>query len=412
MKFIFFVIAYVCLVACSQDEQFQPAYYSCNNALKVQSEANPNHQKYMELLDGITHSGVPGIMMAIQDTSHGMWSGASGKADLGNNIDLMPCNITRVGSTVKTFTAVTILLLQEEHKLDLDDPITKYLSPDYLEGIENAGQSTVRQLLQHSSGIYNYIVNLKFQTSSLNNLTKVWQPEELLSYARNKKASFAPGTDVLYSNTNYILLGRIIEEIEQKPFYEVFEEKIFRPLNLSATSCAAKDPVPNGIIRGYVDFYSNLDVINATYYSGWDYYTADGGLISNPVDLCTFLNTLFNGDILSPESLNEMINWQTPRGQIQQDYSVQYGLGIFRMETPYGEAYTHSGDAIGYAAAMFYFPRQHTTISWAVNGNYGKIDAFTQTPEAMGKIFECIFGSDTSGSEINTNQSILLFKSD
>jgi D-alanyl-D-alanine carboxypeptidase len=398
MKFIFFLTAYTCLVACRQDEQFQPSYYSCNNALKAQSETNPSDQKYMELLEGITHSGVPGILMAIQDTTHGMWSGASGKADLANNIDLLPCNITRVGSTVKTFTAATILLLQEENKLDLDDPITAYLSRDYLKDIANAGQATIRQLLQHSSGIYNYIVNLKFQTSSLNNLTKVWQPEELLSYARNKKANFAPGTDVQYSNTNYILLGKIIEEVEHKPFYEVFEEKIFRPLGLNATICAAKNPVPKGIIRGYVDFYSNLDVINTTYYSGWDYYTADGGLISNPVDLCTFMNALFTGNLLSPESLEEMMTWKTPRGQSPQDYNVQYGLGIFLMETPYGEAYMHSGDAIGYAASMFYFPRQHTTISWAVNGNYGKIDAFTQSPEAMEKIFGCILGSEISGS--------------
>ena len=393
MKMILSVSVLSLFLACTKDEHFEPEFYSCNNAQQEESATNPNHQKYQNLLNEIIRSGVPGIMLTISDTVHSTWSGASGKADIANNIDLLPCHITRVGSTIKTFTAVTILLLQEENKLDLDDKITVYLSSEYLADIENASNSTIRQLLQHSSGIYNYIVNLKFQTASINDLTKVWQPEELLSYARNKKANFAPGTDVMYSNTNYILLGKIIEEIEQKPFYEVFEERIFKVYNLNSTSCAAKDPVPDGIIRGYVDFYSNMNLINATYYSGWDYYTADGGLISNAYDLGNFMNELFAGNILSHESLNEMMNWQTPIGQTSDYYNTHYGLGIFRMETPYGEAYMHSGDAIGYYAVMFYFPRQKTSISWAVNGNYGKIDNFTQTPEAMDKIFECVFGS-------------------
>ncbi|MBK8289862.1 MAG: beta-lactamase family protein [Flammeovirgaceae bacterium] len=117
----------------------------------------------------------------------------------------------------------------------------------------------------------------------------------------------------MYSNTNYILLGMIISNIEGKPFYEVFEEKIFEPLSLRSTQFAASDPVPDGIIRGYVDFYSNLNVINATYYSGWDYYTADGGLISNAYDLNVFMTALVNGEIISQPSLDEMIIWQKPK---------------------------------------------------------------------------------------------------
>ena len=228
---------------------------------------------------------------------------------------------------------------------------------------------------------------MKFQTASLNDLIKEWKPEELLDYARGKKAYFEPGTDVLYSNTNYILLGMIISTIEGKPFYEVFEEKIFTPLNLTSTRFAAKDPVPDGIIRGYVDFYSNLDVINATYYSGWDYYTADGGLISNAYDLNVFLTALFSGQIISQNSLTEMMNWQKPKEADPDFFPLCYGLGIFKMETPWGDAYFHSGDAIGYYACMAYFPERETTICWAVNGNYGKIDEFTSTKSAMEKIF-------------------------
>ena len=284
MKAILLFFAMMSVVACEQDPFYDPVRYKCKESVGFNNELHPRHNDYQLLLDDITGSGTPGIMMTIRNQA-GTWSGVAGKADLASDIDLKPCHITRVGSTVKTFTAATILLLQEEGKLNLDDKITEYLSTDYLRGLANAETVTIRQLLQHSSGIYNYIVDSHFQTASLNDLIKVWRPEELLFYARNKPANFQPNDDVQYSNTGYILLGEIIEAIEKKPFYKVFEEKLFEPLNLSFTRFAAEDPVPEGIIQGYIDLYSNLNVVNATYYSGWDYFTADGGLIGNALSL-------------------------------------------------------------------------------------------------------------------------------
>jgi D-alanyl-D-alanine carboxypeptidase len=139
-----------------------------------------------------------------------------------------------------------------------------------------------------------------------------------------------------------------------------------------------------------VDFYSNLNVINATYYSGWDYYTADGGLISNPQDLNTFFTALFNGEIVSETSLNTMMEWQEPKQMDDEFFPIAYGMGLFKMKTPWGDAYFHSGDAIGYYACMTYFPDYNTTISWAVNGNYGKIDQYTSSKSAMEKIFDVV----------------------
>jgi D-alanyl-D-alanine carboxypeptidase len=391
-KFFFItLILSAVLFSCSKDEDIPATVFECVNPYPDSSLQNPSNTKYQDLIDGIKRSGVPGIMMSIQDPSSGMWSGASGKADLKSSVDLQSCNISRVGSTVKTFTASTIFLLQEEGKLSLDDKASLYLTSDDIKNIENADVATIRQLMQHSSGIYNYIQNLKFQTGSLNDLIKEWSPDELLSYARGKKAYFAPGTDVLYSNTNYVLLGMIITNIEGKPFWDVFQEKIFDPLNLTATSFAATDPVPTNIIRGYVDFYSNLNVMNSTYYSGWDYFTADGGLISNAYDLNIFLSALFAGKLISEASLNEMMDWRLPDNTDSEFYPVYYGLGIFMMETPWGQGYFHSGDAIGYYASMVYFPKEETTITWAVNGNYGAIDEYTQTKDAMDVIFETVF---------------------
>lgn len=387
--FLFLLAVFLLLLSCQEDTELDPTFYHCVPHADNNNQ-HPQAKELQSLIQSIVKAGVPGMMLSVHDELHGYWSGAYGVADLRSAVIIQPCQMTRVGSTVKTFTAVVIMLLQEEGLLSIDDLITVYLSDDDLLGIKNSQLVTIRQLLHHSSGIYNYILNAKFQTASLNDLKKVWQPEELLAYARGKEPYFAPGQDVRYSNTNYVLLGMIIEKVLGQPLHQIFRDKIFRPLELSATRFAAQDPVPPGIIRGYVDFYSNLNLINATYYSGWDYYTADGGLISNAHDLNKFLTQLFQGKILQDKSLQDMLTWRLPVENDPENFKTYYGLGLFKIETDYRDAYIHSGDAIGYYASMVYFPAQKRTISWAVNANYGRIDQYTQTKEAMHRIFDVI----------------------
>jgi len=385
-KTLYFILAIFLLNSCNKGVDINPTYYNCNFNFADSSDVNPNHNKYQSLLNDMTSSGVVGVNMSVYHTQTGMWMGASGKADLHNNIDMQPCNISRVGSTVKMLTATTILKLAEEGKLNIDDKISTYLQGDMIDKIKNADKATIRQLLQHSSGIYNYIQNLKFQTASLNDLIREWEPADLLAYAYNQKAYFQPDEDVRYSNTGYILLGLLIESIEGKAFYKVFEEKIFDPLGLTMTKFAAEDHIPDGIVRGYIDIYSNLQVLESTYFSGWDYYTADGGLISNPYDMNVFFRALMNGQIINSNSLKEMLTWKTPKETDPAFFPISYGLGIFKIETDKGIAYMHSGDAIGYYANMLYFPSDSTVIVYAVNSNYGKIDQFVSTKEAMEKI--------------------------
>ncbi len=380
------ILALFLLFACNKSEDINPSFYKCNFNFSDSSYENPNNNKYQLLLNDMTTSGVVGVIMSVYHTQTGIWIGASGKADLHNNIDMQVCNLSRVGSTVKMFTATIVLKLMEEGKLNIDDKISSYLQGDVINKIENADKATIRQLLQHSSGIYNYIQNLKFQTASLNDFIKDWKPDDLLKYAYNQKAYFQPDEDVRYSNTGYVLLGLLIEKIEGKPFYKVFEEKIFIPLGLTLTKFAAVDHIPSGIVRGYIDMYSKLQVIESTYFSGWDYYTADGGLISNPYDLNIFFQSLMSGQIINSNSLNEMMTWKTPKKTDPAFFPIFYGLGIFKIETKKGIAYMHSGDAVGYYANMLYFPSDNTTIVYAVNSNYGKIDHFISTKEAIEKI--------------------------
>ncbi len=390
IKSIYYLLTLCIVISCRKGEHIEPTFYHCNFNFADSSLNHANNNKYQSLINDMTSSGVVGITMSVYQPVNGIWNGASGKADLHNNINMLPCNISRVGSTVKMYTATVILKLMEEGKLSLDDKISDYLKGDVIHKIENADKATIRQLLQHTSGIYNYIQNLRFQTASLNNLIKEWKPEELLGYAYNQNAYFKPGEDVRYSNTGYILLGMLIEKIEGKPFYKTLEEKLFVPLDLKMTKFAAEDHIPHGIARGYIDLYSNLQVIESTYYSGWDYYTADGGLISNPYDMIKFYQALINGKIIKSNTLNEMFKWKLPKEHDNSFFPISYGLGIFKIETNWGTAYMHSGDAIGYYANMLYFIDDGTTIVYAANSNYGKIDDFLSSKKAMEKIIATI----------------------
>lgn len=385
----------LCLVlflfaACKKGENIEPAFYHCNFNFTDSSATNINDTKYQNLINSITASGVVGISMSVYKPQAGMWLGASGKADLHNDVDMKPCHITRVGSTVKMFVAAIILKLQEEGKLNIDDKISNYLGGDNINKLKNADQATIRQIMQHASGINNYIQDLQFQTASLNDWIKEWDADELLKYSYNKAPYFSPDEDVRYSNSGYILLGLLIEHIEGKPLYKVLDEKIITPLGLTSTVFAGKNPVPDGIVRGYIDMYSNFNVIESTYFSGWDYYTADGGLISNVYDMNVFFSALMNGQIINTNSLDQMLRWKAPKEVAVDFFPISYGLGIFKIETPKGIAYMHSGDAIGYNANMFYFPGDSTTVVYTVNSNYGKIEPLVSSKEAMLKVINTI----------------------
>ncbi len=378
------------LLTCDREPVRSQQSYDCELTVPDPPPLIPGALNLAGIMQDLTTLAVPGAQWAITDADGQTWTGAAGVADVYNQVRLQPCHRTRVGSTVKIFTAVTCLLLQEEGLINLDDRVADYLSTEQLEGFRNIDEITLRQLLHHTSGLPNYITNPRFQTASLNELEKVWTPGELLAYSRDEPAEFPPGTDVRYSNTGYVLLGDVITQVAGKPFYEVFRERLFTPLGLAHTQFAATDPVPRDLVRGYVDLYANGELINATYYSGWDYFTADGGLISNAYDLSRFLHLLFGGTVLRSGSLTEMMEWLPDEIGDPETFPTDYGLGIFRITTPFGPAYIHSGDAIGYFASVAYFPGQEISLSWTVNANYGSLDEFTQSRSAMESIYQAV----------------------
>jgi D-alanyl-D-alanine carboxypeptidase len=264
----------------------------------------------------------------------------------------------RIASITKTFTATVILQLVDAGKLHLDDPVSKY-QPE----VPNGAHITIRELLNMTSGIFNYDEDRGFLHTWQADPGKVWNPQEELAIAFKHPPYFAPGKGFYYSNTNYILLGLIIEQITHQPVEEVFQQRIFTPLGMNgsslppATSAAIPDPHPQGYMFGTL-----LDLLegpkanaaagtphDVTSWSLWG-WTA-GSAISTVHDLKIWAKALATGKLLSSAAHQEQLSF-TPQSQ------DGYGLGVAN----FGGVLGHNGANPGFQSFMGYQPQTGATI--------------------------------------------------
>ncbi|MDH5717945.1 MAG: beta-lactamase family protein [Spirochaetia bacterium] len=331
--------------------------------------------------------GLVGVSMMVA-SPQGTWYGAAGKVSLECGKDFQPSHYSRIGSITKTYTAVMILRLSELGIVNLDDSITKYLPGRITDEIAHASVITIRQLLNHTSGIYSYTDILSFGLDLLNNPYQLNSEEDLLKYISGKPGYFLPGESMHYSNTNFLLLGLIVENAYGKNLKNAFVDLLKTPLSLNHTFLDPDHMIPEGTSQGYLNMDSNGDITNATDYLMGQY--ADGGIVANVFDMYTFMNSLVNGAILLPITLTEMKTWVDVE---QPEFGLtKYGLGLRYWSTPYGGAYGHTGGSWGYLAEMFYFPDHDTYFILLVNGSLGKFNEIVDF-EIHKKIPELLFSS-------------------
>lgn len=259
----------------------------------------------------------------------------------------------RVGSISKPFVATMILQLVDEGMVDLDKPLGTYL-PDTPVGAD----VTIRELLSHKSGLPNYTSNPSFFLDVTADFTHTFEPEEILSYVTKTEA--APTGVFEYSNTNYILLGMLLGHFDEITLNESLQERVAGPLGLENTTF-----VGHGVAEpvGLVSFWSfglNTGLTNIEYESVASGAWAAGALVSTVDDLATFLTSLFDGDLISVESLAEMT-----------DTGISgYGLGLFVAQ--FGNdnpGYAHNGSIPGFSATMGISPGSGDLIVIVVNND-------------------------------------------
>ncbi|MFN3848106.1 MAG: serine hydrolase domain-containing protein [Spirosomataceae bacterium] len=357
------------LSSCEKITETTPVQTNCS----VENKRHPKAAKYQQIADKFLKAGTVGVSITIR-TPEGVWSSASGKADLKNNIDLSPCHTLRIGSISKTFASATILKLQEEGKLNINDLASKYL-PEEFQGIANLDKATVRNLLQHTSGVPEYL-GIKGILDLTNGTYKKRSAAESMRIVLKSKAQFEVGKDWSYANSNFLLLALIIENVAKKPAYEVVTEKIIKPLGLKNT--LASTAIPSNLSRGYYDFMNNglmkdqTDIDNNAV-GGQD--MLDGGMISNPNDLALFMEALNTSKFLSEKSLIEMrkLSGFTGKAPAGFEFIYDYGLGLFLIDVDGKKGFGHGGNVQCFNGLAYYFPEQKISISILVNSYSKKI---------------------------------------
>ncbi|MDN3689518.1 serine hydrolase domain-containing protein [Cyclobacterium jeungdonense] len=326
--------------------------------------AHPKSMVYQNILDTFSAKGLPGISILIRDDA-GTWWGSSGKADILENIDMNTCTVSKAASITKTFVAALTMMLAEEGFFDLDDPLEKWLPEQVLNKVANIRACTIRQLMNHTTGIPDLIDNDDFYLGVLNDPDRKWKPEELIPYVYGVAPIFQPSENVSYSNTNYLLLAMVINKATGKNHAYLLRERVILPLNLGNTFYYWHDNMQT-VAQGYFDLFNNGSILNVTNYntgSGNGY----GGLYSNVFDLQTFIETLVRERaLLSEASLGQMLTFTKEESGANR----ANGLGIFKdfLERPADQfAYGHRGRDLGYTADMFWFPNQDYTLTYLIN---------------------------------------------
>jgi len=277
---------------------------------------------------------------AILASVHGeiVYSNAFGKANIELAVDNTTKTKFRIASITKTFTTVCILQLVERGQLHLEDPLSKYY-PNYT----NGNHITIHHLLTHTSGIANYTDDPHMLEWAVHPST----PEKIIERFSQKELDFSPGEQYNYSNSGYILLGAILEQITGQSYEQYLQEHIFEPLGMKDSRLDRPDYILDLRAAGY-QFSEEGTILNAPFFNSTNAYSA-GAIISTVEDLHIWDQALYTDQLLGKSSIDQMF---TPfKGE--QDY--HYGYGWIIQETPYGKLVTHTGGIPGFSSILLRF---------------------------------------------------------
>ncbi|WP_189336038.1 serine hydrolase domain-containing protein [Actinoplanes ianthinogenes] len=315
-----------------------------------------------QILQEIIDAGLTGVRLRVHD-ERGTWTGSDGRARLDGDAAPPENGHHRIGSNTKTFTATVVLRLVAEGRLGLDDPVTDHL-PEF--GLDP--RITVRMLLQHTSGIFNFTGEY-FEDGTVvpgiawsgrewvEDRFRTYRPEELVRLALAKPVRFEPGADWSYSNTNYVLARLLIEKVTGRPVAEEMQRLIFGPLGLTGTLAPTTEtglPEPHAHAYYRYEVDGAEQVVDVTRQNP-SWISSGGDMISTTQDLHLFISGLVGGRLLPAALLDEMLD---PHPK------VGYGLGVFVQP---GGLITHNGGISGHAALMYSTRDGSRTMTAALN---------------------------------------------
>ncbi|MFE0047604.1 serine hydrolase domain-containing protein [Streptomyces albireticuli] len=346
--------------------------------------AGPGHDPHAATraaMEAQVKAGVPGVLGQARDGS-GVWKAAAGVADLTTERPRQDQDRFRIGSVTKAFVSVVLLQQEAAGRIDLDDTVDHWL-PGTVRGNGHDGRLiTVRQLLNHTSGIYNYTDDPEFRktitTGFLEHRYDTYTPRQLVRIATAHEPTFRPGAGWGYSNTNYILAGMVVEKVSGRSYAEEIERRVIKPLGLRATTLPGTSPrIPGPHGRGY----SKLeDTPEARTYDTTELNPSWGGaageIISTAGDLNRFYRAMLGGELLPRAQQRELLT-VVPTGS---GAVGGYGLGVSRLKLSCGtDVWLHSGGIHGSTTLATASADGRHTSAFNLNGDWtGDLDALVE----------------------------------
>jgi D-alanyl-D-alanine carboxypeptidase len=323
---------------------------------------------------------IPGAVILLH-TPQGDFTVTYGTTLLGATTPPRADTHFRAASNTKTMTAAIIMQLAQENKLTLDDPVSKYV-----QGVPNGDHITIAELLEMRSGLYNYSDAPAISENMDRHPTKVWSPAQLLAIAFAHPPNSPPGTTYEYNNTNYALLGLIIEKAGGKPLAQAMQERLFEPLHLQHTQLppSAVNTLPDPYSHGYLYGSASVAMVGTPPYSAqvkaaaragtllpndytnlnYSFAAAAGGVFSTANDLATWIQALVAGRVLNATYQRRWLDSPQPEDPRKPD-GQQYGYGIAKLHWGTNTMYFHGGEAPGFNSFMGYDPgNQVTLVVW------------------------------------------------
>ncbi|MFG2312756.1 serine hydrolase domain-containing protein [Streptomyces sp. NPDC048566] len=337
--------------------------------------APSSHQATREAIEAAVAAGVPGVTAEARDTG-GVWKAASGVGDRRTGAPRGKNDRFRVGNITDTFVATVLLQMEAEHRLSLDDTVDHYL-PGLVSGNGNDGRAiTVRQLLNHTSGLFDYVSDARYGQTYLAGdgyLTHRYDtltPEARVRVALAHQPPFQPGERHWFSNTNDVLAALVVEKVGGRTYEDEVRRRIIKPLGLDATSNPGErtglpGPSSRAYSRLFADQPERIDDVTAVNGSqSW----GNGDIISSAGDLNRFFGALLKGRLLPPRQLREL----TTTVDNPDFPGSSYGLGIERLTLGCGTTlWYHDGGAVGWLSLTALSEDGSHRFTFNYNANWG-----------------------------------------
>lgn len=320
----------------------------------LSGEQSRNLDKALDTL--IERMELPGAVVGIWVPGQGEWVVARGKADFKTGRKLSTADKFRIGSLTKAFTTTVVLQLVDEGKINLGDTISSYV-----EGVPAGDDIILRQLCNNTSGLFNYGDDETFNEAISSNPKKKWAPKDLVDIAASHPTYFEPGQGFHYSNTNFILLGMVIEKATGNTAAEEIDERIVKPLGLKHTYLPDTMDMTGRYAHGYLPKVDKNDEIDdVTEYIDPSIVWTAGAMVSDLYDLKIWTEALGTGKLISKKLFKEQKDWIEIPGE---KGIRKYGLGMFAT----GPLIGHDGMQPGYNSSAFYLPDNGAVFVSLVN---------------------------------------------